>query len=104
MRSMGTSATRDERSRAGDLLTYGGRFTAGDFVIESDLALLGCMVKRRTGNSRPNGEFTGFDVGVFPVFLDIRIFNPGREKLVIHKAEMVVEESVPDFEPILGLA
>ena len=51
-----------------------------------------------------SGEVKSFDVGVFPVFLDIRIFNPGREELVIHQAEAVVEEIAPDFEPILGLA
>jgi hypothetical protein len=37
------------------------------------------------------------------VFLDIRVFNPGREKLVIRRAEVAVEESFPDLEPILQL-
>ena len=98
----GDIATRDERSQAGDL-TYRGRFTAGDFVIESDWPYWVAWSKGGPVIVTGDGEFTGFDVGVFPVFLDIRIFNPGREKLVIHKAEIVVEESVPDFEPILGL-
>ncbi|HEY5704725.1 MAG TPA: hypothetical protein VIS96_04045 [Terrimicrobiaceae bacterium] len=43
------------------------------------------------------------DVAVFPVFLDIRVFNPGREKLTIRRAEVAVEESYPDLEPILRL-
>ena len=46
---------------------------------------------------------SAFVVGVFPVFLDIRLFNPSKEKLAIRRAEVVVEESFPDLEPILRL-
>ena len=35
------------------------------------------------------------------MFLDIRVFNPAREKLAIRRAEAVVDESFPDLEPIL---
>ena len=44
-----------------------------------------------------------FVVGVFPVFLDIRVFNTSKEKLAIRRAEALVEESFPDLEPILQL-
>jgi hypothetical protein len=91
--------TRDERGE--DDLTYLGRFTAGDFVIESDWPFW--VAWSKGGPVVTGGELKDFDVGVFPVFLDIRVFNPGREKLVIRKAEAVVEKSVPDFEPILRL-
>ena len=37
------------------------------------------------------------------MFLDIRVFNTSKETLAIDQAEVVVEESFPDLEPILRL-
>jgi hypothetical protein len=46
----------------------------------------------------------GFDNGgVHPAYLQVRIFNDEKEKLSIAKAEVFVEESHPDLEPILQL-
>ncbi len=103
----GNILSRSEGIGAGDqsFMTYGGRFMDDILVIEPTWPYWVAWSKGGPviGESE-SGEVKSFDVGVFPVFLDIRIFNPGREKLVIHQAEAVVEESVPDFEPILGLA
>ena len=80
-------------------LTYRGRFKDGDFVIEPDWGYWAAWSK-----GGPVTDDTGdFVVGVFPVFLDIRLFNPTKEKLAIRRAEVVVEESFPDLEPILML-
>jgi hypothetical protein len=83
-------------------LTYRGRWTDGDFVIETDWPFWVAWSK--------GGPVVGeldvardFYIGVLPVFLDIRVFNPGGEKLVVRRAEAVVEESFPDLEPILRL-
>ena len=85
--------------RAGEhFLTYRGRFTDGHFVIEPDW---GYWVAWSKGG--PVTDDSDFVVGVFPVFLDIRVFNPLKEKLTIRRAEAVVEESLPDREPILRL-
>ena len=79
-------------------LTYRGRLTEGDLVIEPDW---GYWVAWSRGG--PVGDDSDLVVGVFPVFLDIRLFNASSEKLVIRRAEAVVEESFPDLEPILQL-
>ena len=79
-------------------LTYRGRWTDGDFAVEPDWPY---WVAWSKGGPVTDNDIQ--DVGVFPVFLDIRVFNPGREKLVIRRAEVAVEESFPDLEPILQL-
>jgi hypothetical protein len=79
-------------------LTYRGRVTDGDFVIEPDWAYWVAWSK-----GGPVTDDSGFVVGVFPVFLDIRVFNTSKETLAIDQAEVVVEESFPDLEPILRL-
>ena len=78
-------------------LTYRGRFTDGDFVIEPEWAYW--VAWSKGGPVTPDS----FVVGVFPVFLDIRVFNTSKEKLAIRRAEALVEESFPDLEPILQL-
>ena len=83
----------------GNYLTYRGRFTDGDFVIEPDWAYWVAWSK----GGPVADDMTDLVVGVFPVFLDIRVFNPSKEKLTIRRAEAVVEESFPDLEPILSL-
>ncbi len=83
-------------------LTYRGRWTDGDFVIEPDW--LYWVAWSKGGPVVTEDDVSGdFDIGVLPVFLDVRIFNPGRETLVIRRAEAVVEESFLDLEPILRL-
>jgi hypothetical protein len=79
-------------------LTYRGRVMDGDFVIEPDWAYWVAWSK-----GGPVTDDSDFVVGVFPVFLDIRVFNTSKEKLAIDQAEAVVEESFPDLEPILRL-
>ena len=79
-------------------LTYRGRFADGDFVIEPDWPYWVAWSK-----GGPVADDSDFVVGVFPVFLDIRVYNPSKEKLVIRRAEAVVEEGFPDREPILRL-
>ena len=92
--------TRDERGE--DDLTYLGRFAAGDFVIESDWPF---WVAWSKGGPVVIGEggFEDFESESFPCFSTSASSTRPREKLVIRKAEAVVEESVPDFEPILRL-
>ena len=51
----------------------------------------------------PDSSPEGFDIGTYPVFLELRLVNRGRDKLEIRKAEAVVDESYPDLEPILRL-
>ena len=80
-------------------LTYRGRWQDGDFVIEPDWPY---WVEWSQGGPIVSDSGWDFDwIGVFPVFLDIRVFNPAREKLAIRRAEAVVDESFPDLEPIL---
>ena len=43
----------------GNYLTYRGRFTDGDFVIEPDWAGPGCMVERRTSRRRYDRSCSG---------------------------------------------
>ena len=75
-----------------DFMTYGGRFVDGILVIEPTWPYWVAWSKGGPVIAESEmGEVANFDVGVMPVFLDIRIFNPGREKLVIRKAEAVVE-------------
>jgi hypothetical protein len=83
-------------------LTYRGRLTHGDFVIEPDWTYWVAWSKGGPVLSDDNTA-GDFDMGVYPVFLDIRVFNPAQEKLAISRAEAVVEESFPDLEPILRL-
>ena len=80
-------------------LTYRGRLADGDFVIEPDWAYWIAWSK----GGPVTDVATDFVVGVFPVFLDIRVFNPSKEKLSIRRAEALVKESFPDREPILRL-
>jgi hypothetical protein len=82
-------------------LTYRGRLTDGDLVIDPNWGYW--VAWSKGGPVRADDEKGDFDIGVHPVFLDIRLFNPGREKLVVSRAEAVVEESFPDLEPILRL-
>jgi hypothetical protein len=79
-------------------LTYRGRLTDGNFVIEPDWPYWVAWSK-----GGPVSGDASLVVGVFPVFLDIRVFNKSKEQLAIRRAEAVVEESVPDLEPILQL-
>ncbi|MGA7395438.1 MAG: hypothetical protein WBL40_10150 [Terrimicrobiaceae bacterium] len=83
-------------------LTYRGRQTDGDFVIEPDWQYWVAWSKGGPVVTRDDAS-GDFDLGVLPVFLDVRVFNPGRESLAIRRAEAVVEESFPDLEPILRL-
>ncbi|HEU4678792.1 MAG TPA: hypothetical protein VFS35_04675 [Terrimicrobiaceae bacterium] len=81
-------------------LSYRGRFTGGDLVIDPNWPY---WTAWSSGGPviATDSVASDFDVGVFPVFLEIRVFNPGPERLVIRKAEVLVEESIPDLEPIL---
>lgn len=83
-------------------LTYRGRWMDGDLVIDPDWPYW--VAWSQGGPVVADEDTTGdFEVGVYPVFLDIRIFNTAQDPLVIRKAETVVQESFPDLEPILRL-
>jgi hypothetical protein len=49
----------------------------------------------------PINATDSFEVSVQPVFLELRVFNPSPEKITISSAEIDVERSAPDNEPIL---
>ena len=49
------------------------------------------------------GDDSDLVVGVFPVFLDIRLFNTSKENSSSVEQKLLVEESFPDLEPILQL-
>ncbi len=93
-----------ERMGSGDelYLTYRGRWTDANFIVESDWHYWVAWSKGGPVVAEDDAS-ADFDIGVLPVFLDIRVFNPGREKVVIRRAEVVVEEGFPDLEPILRL-
>jgi hypothetical protein len=99
-----TGKMLSENAGAGDenYLTYRGRFTGGDFAIEPDWPYWAAWSKGGPV-ATPNDTYGNFNIGVFPVFLDLRIFNPGREKLTIRTAEVIVAESYADLEPIVRL-
>jgi len=83
-------------------LTYRGRSEDGTFVIDSDWPYWIAWSKGGpvvTADVAPEGS----SLGTYPVFLDLRLVNRGRETLEIRKAEMVVEESYADLEPILQI-
>jgi hypothetical protein len=77
-------------------MTYRGRWTDKRFVITPDWPY---WEKWQAGG--PVGGAGHFDVGVFPVFLEMRIYNPSLEKLTVATAEIEVQSSLPDTEPIL---
>ncbi len=83
------------------IMTYLGRFMDGDFVIDPDWWYW--HVWSEGGPVVTNEEMALATEGVFPVALDVRIFNPTKEKLEIRHAEVVVEQSFVDREPILML-
>lgn len=74
----------------------------GDFVIEP-----GWQVWRRWNKGGPIGteESAGwdFEASVFPVYLEVRVFNPGATPLSIVGAEVAGEYSHPDLEPLLDI-
>jgi hypothetical protein len=50
------------------------------------------------------GELSSItDIGVHPAYLQVRIFNDEKQALSVAKAEVFVEESYTDLEPILDL-
>lgn len=77
-------------------LTYRGRWADGEYFIAPDWPY---WEKWQKGG--PIGETGNFDVGVYPVFLEMRLYNPSKENLTISSAEIDVQTSRPDNEPIL---
>ena len=73
------------------IMTYLGRFTDGDFVIDSDWWYWRAWSEG--GPVATSEEMDLMSEGVFPVALDVRAFNPTKEKLEIRHAEVVVEQS-----------
>lgn len=81
-----------------NVLTYRGRWTGKDFVISPDWPY---WIMWNSGG--PVGGLGNFDLGVHPVFLELRVYNPGQEKLSIASAEVEVQTSTPDRQPILEI-
>jgi len=81
-----------------DHLTYRGHWEGEFFSIVPDW-LYWTLWK----NGGPIGGLGNFGLGVYPVFLELRIYNPSREKLTISSAEIEVRKSSPDAEPILEI-
>lgn len=82
-------------------LTYRGRWQDNVFQIESDWPY-----RERWSKGGPIGgseAMSPFDVGVHPAFVELRVFNPTKQKLSVTKAEIVVDRSDPDMEPILDI-
>lgn len=59
--------------------------------------------KWQTGGPIPKADLMPFDLSIQPVYLEIRVFNPSKEKISISSAEIEVEESAPDNQPILAI-
>ena len=93
-----------EKEGIGDqyYLTYRGRWNDGAFAIDPDWPY---WVAWSSGGPVITGheESGNFTIGAHPAFLELRLYNPGREKLEIRRAEVVADESHPDLEPILRL-
>jgi hypothetical protein len=81
-------------------LTYRGRWTDGTLAIDPDWPYWVAWSK-----GGPVGDNEGFyyGVGTHPAYVELRLVNPGREKLEIRRAEVVVSESHQDLEPILDI-
>ena len=90
-----------EDGGGGECLTYRGRWQDGCFNIDSDWSYW-----QLWSDGGPIGSSDGescFDVGPHPVYLDIRIFNPTKEKISVTRTEIAVDESHPDTQPILDI-
>jgi len=81
-----------------NVLTYRGRWTGNEFVISPDWPY---WVLWNSGG--PVGGLGNFDLGAHPVFIELRVYNPGQEKVTISSAEVDVQKSTPDVEPILEI-
>lgn len=79
-------------------LTYRGQWTGDGYSITPDWPY---WVKWQKGGPVGGGAMSNFDVGVYPAFLEMRVYNPSGEKITISSAEIEVTESRPDKEPIL---
>ena len=93
--------TQDAENSENDLnnvLTYRGRWTGKDFVINPDWPYWTTW-----SSGGPVGGLGHFYLGVHPVFLELRVYNPGQEKLSIASAEVEVQTSTPDMQPILEI-
>lgn len=77
-------------------LTYRGRWADGKYSIAPDWPY---WEKWQKGG--PVGGTGNFNVGVYPVFLEMRLYNPSKEKLTVSSAEVDVKTSHADNEPIL---
>lgn len=81
-----------------DHLTYRGQWEGEFFSIVPDWPYW-----THWKNGGPIGGLGNFDIGTYPVFLELRLYNPSREKLTVASAEIEVRKSSPDVEPILEI-
>ena len=102
MRSMGRFSREGIGSGDEFYLTYRGRFTDGDFVIEPDWQYW--VAWSKGGPVVTSDDDSGILMSeCFPCFSTSASSTRRSEKLAIRRAEAVVEESFPDLEPILRL-
>jgi hypothetical protein len=79
-------------------LTYRGNWGEKSFSIKPHWPYL-----EKWQKGGPMTAVDGFEVSVQPVFLELRVFNPSSDKVTISSAEIEVERSSPDNEPILKI-
>ncbi|HUF62068.1 MAG TPA: hypothetical protein VMN36_08330 [Verrucomicrobiales bacterium] len=83
-----------------EAIEYLGRPSDGTLVVEPDWSVWSDW-NRGGPVGISDADSFGFEVSVFPVFLEIRLFNPSAIPLSIVSAEIEGEESHPDLEPLL---
>ena len=104
----------------GNTLTYRGRWNNGIYTISPHWSFYEDWVR---GKMHPDVSFRTGDVsldifsetqknkirrsnpnvGAFPVFIELRVFNPSKNKITISSAEIECEQSQPDNQPILSI-
>ena len=79
-------------------LTYRGNWGEKSFSIKPHWPYL-----EKWQKGGPMTVVDDFEVSVQPVFLELRVFNPSSEKITISSAELEVDKSSPDNQPILAI-
>lgn len=91
-----------EQSEGSTSINYVGRPVDGAFVIEPDWPVWTTWNRSGPIGSSDSAS-ADFETSMFPVYLEVRVFNPGKTPLAIVSAEVEGEESHPDLEPLLDI-
>ena len=94
-----------EKANSGgcDILKYLARRENGDILIEPDWEIWEAWNKGGPIGSAGGAGGLDFNVSIFAVYLEVRVFDPGTAPLSIVGAEVEGESSRPDLEPILDI-